>query len=79
MMWIRYNENGEYFRGSLDNPEDVWAAMSLAGKCPDYRIDEDDEDYCDGGRTCFNCRYRRWLADGFQCARGRLADHVSVF
>jgi hypothetical protein len=63
---------GFSFRGSIGNAEDFHAASEIAGKCEAYSIDEDDEDYCEGARTCFNCRYRRWLADGFQCTRDLL-------
>lgn len=68
---VRLN-GGTMFRGDLEVTEDLLAAELLAGKCPAYAMDDDDEDYCDGARTCFNCRYRRWLADGFECARGLL-------
>lgn len=60
------------FRGTMENPDDFLAALAIAVQCDAYFIDEDDEDYCEGVRTCFNCRYRRWLTDGFQCLRNRL-------
>jgi hypothetical protein len=66
--------NGEcHFRGSVNDRDDVRIAGLIADTCPDYSLDEDDEDYCDGTRTCFNCRYRRWLAEGFSCVRGHLS------
>jgi hypothetical protein len=64
--------SGFRFMGLIENTEDCLAASKIAARCPGYAIDEDDEDYCDGARTCFNCRYRRWLADGFQCMKGNL-------
>lgn len=60
------------FEGSIEDREDSIAASEWATKCPAYSIDDDDEDYCEGARTCFNCRYRRWLADGFECMKGLL-------
>lgn len=61
--------DGLRFVGTIGDQEDLDAAARLAQSCRVYRIDEDDEDYLDGERSCFNCRYRRWLADGFCCAR----------
>ncbi|MCX5806015.1 MAG: hypothetical protein NT010_08110 [Proteobacteria bacterium] len=63
------------FCGAVEDDEDILAASEIAAKCPAYSIDDDDEDYCDGARTCFNCRYRRWLADGFECMKGLLLFH----
>jgi hypothetical protein len=60
------------FLGSIENEEDTLAAVGIAAKCKEYSIDDDDEDYCEGARTCFNCRYRRWLSDGFECLKGSL-------
>ncbi|BCS55751.1 hypothetical protein [Geobacter sp. SVR] len=74
MLHVVNNGDGISFRGDVANAGDLLAAALLAGKCPDYSIDDDDEDCCDSERSCFTCRYRRWLADGFSCTRGRLSD-----
>lgn len=73
MQQIVKDGGGVRFRGSVENAEDMLASSEIAEQCPVYSIDDDDEDYCDGVRTCFNCRYRRWLVDGFQCMRDLLA------
>jgi hypothetical protein len=72
MRQIEETAGSLVFRGNLDDTEDCLAASEIAEKCPCYIIDEDDEDYCDGARTCFNCRFRRWVPDGFTCMKGRL-------
>lgn len=72
MRQIEENAGSLVFRGNLDDAGDSLAAFEIAGKCPVYVIDEDDEDYCDGARTCFNCRFRRWLPEGFACMKGLL-------
>jgi hypothetical protein len=72
MRQIMKDVGGFRFLGSIENTEDSLSASEIAAKCPAYSVDEDDEDYCEGERTCFNCRYRRWLADGFQCMKGFL-------
>lgn len=69
MSRIMEKNGGVYFQGNVANTDDLRVASTIAETCPAYSIDEDDEDYCNGVRTCFNCRYRRWLADGFSCAR----------
>jgi hypothetical protein len=63
---------GAVFKGSLERPEDVAAAAAQAAGCAVYRPDDEDEDYLDGARTCFGCRYRRWVVGGFSCLRGLL-------
>jgi hypothetical protein len=74
MRQIVKNSGDTSFRGSVENREDLLAASMIAGDCSVYSIDEDDEDYCEGVKTCFNCRYRRWLADGFLCVKGLLEN-----
>jgi hypothetical protein len=69
---IKEDTGGFRFCGSIEDTEDLLAASAIAGKCPAYAIDDDDEDYCEGARTCFNCRYRRWLTEGFGCVKGLL-------
>jgi hypothetical protein len=72
MRQIVENSGGFSFRGSIESTEDLLAALRIAWKCPAYSIDDDDEDYWEGVRICFNCRYRRWLTDGFLCVKGLL-------
>lgn len=43
--------------------------------CPYFSLDNDIEEcLSEGERACFNCLYRRWTADGFQCVREAGAD-----
>lgn len=68
---VKYGDSF-HFVGSIDNGKDYRAALDIAAGCPTYGVDDDDEDYCEGERTCFNCRYRRWLTGGFECMKGIL-------
>jgi len=61
------------FRGAVDLDDDLLEAARIAAVCPAYRRDDEDEDPVDGARSCFGCRYRRWVPDGFTCMAGRLA------
>lgn len=74
MRQLIKGSGGLRFMGGIEVQDDLDAAAILALACYAYRIDEDDEDYLDGVRSCFNCRYRRWLAEGFSCAKGFLAE-----
>ena len=51
-------------------------AAACAGLCPDFLLDDEDECVADEEVSCYNCRLRRWRADGFtcQCRRGATED-----
>jgi hypothetical protein len=61
------------FRGSVDSDDDLAAAAWAASMCGTYRRDDEDEDPLGGALSCFGCRYRRWIPDGFTCMKGLLA------
>ena len=48
----------------------------IAENCAYYTLDNDeDELYTDESTiTCYNCRYRRWLQEGFECMKNQLKD-----
>ncbi len=63
-MW-KVNERGEkVFRGGK---EDGAGAAQAADKCPNFKLDVEDEIVADELRSCYNCRYRRWTAESFAC------------
>ncbi len=63
-------ENGtRRFVGMFTVDSSLRETEALAGCCLAYTPDDDDEMCIEGTITCFNCRYRRWLRDGFSCAR----------
>jgi hypothetical protein len=71
---VRQRTDGELeFRGSPDSDADLDAAARAASACGNYRRDDEDEDPLDGELSCFGCRYRRWIPDGFTCTKGLLA------
>jgi len=63
---------GTVFVGSLDDPADVMAAAAIAARCETFSVDDEDECYLMGARSCFDCRARRWVPNGFSCMRGAL-------
>ncbi|QSX07830.1 hypothetical protein J0B03_08405 [Alkalibacter rhizosphaerae] len=63
-----WSENGEkkIFAGGKDHYEE---AAALAGKCIYFKEDDEDEQMAPEKISCYNCRYRRWTADSFQCMK----------
>ena len=70
MAWARKNGGGIYeLCGSHDQTEDC--GWSQGKDCPEFKWDNDDEELRDQTtRCCFNCLYRRWLAEGCRCMKG---------
>ena len=63
-MWNLTEDGYRLFRHGL---EDYKAAARAAQGCDAFREDVEDEWATDEARSCYNCRYRRWTADSFQC------------
>jgi hypothetical protein len=63
-MWIVTEKGLRLFRHGR---EAYGAAAQAAQACPVFREDVEDEWVTDEARSCYNCRYRRWTADSFQC------------
>jgi hypothetical protein len=72
MRQIREEAGRFIFIGTVEDEADLLSASEIAAKCSAYSIDDADEIFAEGSTTCFNCRYRRWLADGFECMKGLL-------
>ncbi|MBM9616728.1 hypothetical protein JWJ90_20910 [Desulfobulbus rhabdoformis] len=60
---------GTIFLGSVETEADLEAAANLATHCHEYQEDVEDEAYFNGSKTCFDCRFRRWLSGGFSCLK----------
>jgi hypothetical protein len=79
MAPLERTEAGAVFRGVLESSDDRAAAASIAASCSSHRLDDDDEDYLAGALSCFSCRYRRWVPNGFTCMKDALAgERVSA-
>ena len=44
-------------------------AAEAARRCAGFTDDEDDETITYDNRSCYNCRYRRWTTDSFECMK----------
>lgn len=47
--------------------EDWREAARIAGECPSFRPDVEEEQIADEPVSCYNCRRRRWTARSFLC------------
>lgn len=44
-------------------------AAEAARQCPSFARDDEEEIVCDEEQSCYNCRYRRWTFDSFDCLK----------
>ncbi len=42
---------------------------TIARGCDRFAPDDEDEQTDAEPVSCYNCRYRRWLTDGFECRK----------
>ena len=73
MARVEVTESGVAFRGTVDQDRDLTAAAGIARGVREGSQDDEDEDPLGGARSCFGCRYRRWVPDGFTCLRDVLS------
>lgn len=68
--YISEAEGIKHFTGDSSVGDDLRATVILAGACPLYQDDVEEESYLENALTCFNCRFRRWTRSGFTCYKG---------
>ncbi|MDD2373597.1 MAG: hypothetical protein PHR04_03055 [Syntrophomonadaceae bacterium] len=50
--------------------KEAWQeAVTEAGKCIHFSLDDEDEWVSEEERSCYNCRYRRWTSESFVCLK----------
>ena len=64
-MW-KFLDGRKRFAGGK---EDFGMAARAAEDCGRFTADEYEEWAADEETSCYNCRYRRWIADGFDCVK----------
>lgn len=65
-MWHINTKGEKEFAGGNNDPE---GAAREAEKCLSFKADDEDERVADEPVSCYNCRYRRWLAESFICCK----------
>lgn len=64
-IWDK-GKRGRLFLPGRDAPE---AAAEAALECGGFRRDYEEECFAEQEVTCYNCRYRRWTRDSFECMK----------
>ncbi len=74
MAGLMDTATGTVFLGDVEDPEAIRISSLIAADCTGFSADDDDECYIGEGRSCFDCRARRWVPGGFTCMRGLLGS-----
>ena len=64
-FWVM-KEDRKLFLGGLYEYE---KAAVLAVECGRFKPDAEEEQTAEEEVSCYNCRYRRWIQDGFECLK----------
>lgn len=65
-FWIKNKKGQAQFKGGRHD----WAqAAAIAGSCPQFLLDDEDELVAEEEHSCYNCRYRRWTEHSFICMK----------
>jgi hypothetical protein len=65
-LWEKTPSGKKRFRHGKENHR---LAGQAARQCPSFIPDDDDERVSDEALSCYNCRYRRWTPDSFECMK----------
>ena len=60
-------KSGKRFLPGRDAP---LLAEQAARDCGGFSRDYEEECFASEDITCYNCRYRRWTSDSFECLKG---------
>lgn len=63
---FNYSEGKKNFRFGLVNYE---MARKAAAQCTYFKEDDEDEQVDSFLKSCYNCIYRRWSSESFQCMK----------
>lgn len=71
--WFEEEAGHFHFKFSLSSHVE---ARTAALECSSFCEDDEDEQVDDNLISCFNCAYRRWLRESFECiALFKLEQH----
>ena len=62
-------EAGKRGKRFLPGPDAPLAAQQAALECGCFSRDYEEECFASEAVTCYNCRYRRWTSDSFECMK----------
>lgn len=64
-MWIQNGERVLFSGGKTA----FAAAAAAAERCPCFSPDCEEESEAEEEKSCYNCRWRRWTAQSFECIK----------
>lgn len=64
MSYWKSGKKGRLFLYGDSSPKKAEAA---ATQCGQFSRDDEDECFYEEPVSCYNCRYRRWTAESFEC------------
>lgn len=62
---------GKKGRLFIPGKEAFGIAAEEAAACAHFGEDYEEECFCLPERSCYNCRYRRWTKESFECLKRR--------
>ena len=63
-----FNSKGEFLHGEFAYEY----ARKEAAECKFFLIDSDEDEIVDSeSRSCYNCLFRRWIKESFECLKLR--------
>jgi len=65
-IWEKTPSGKRRFRYGKEN---YLLAAQAARQCGLFTYDDEDETVCEEDLSCYNCRYRRWTPDSFECVK----------
>lgn len=65
-FWSKDEKGQARFKGGC---QDWPLAAAIAGSCPQFLLDDEDELVAEEERSCYNCRFRRWTEQSFICMK----------
>ncbi|MBF7097310.1 hypothetical protein [Alkalibacter mobilis] len=63
--WI-FKDGRKIYNGGQN---DYHAVSELAISCGRFSEDYEEERMAEEDISCYNCRFRRWIADSFECMK----------
>lgn len=70
MMDIAFWSKNERGQVQFNGGRHDWVpAAGIAGNCPHFLLDDEDELVAEEERSCYNCRFRRWTDRSFICMK----------
>jgi hypothetical protein len=65
-VWEKDSAGNKRFKYGWDN---YHVAAETARQCAAFTSDDDDETITEDNVSCYDCMYRRWTVNSFECVK----------